>query len=93
MKNIFLLCLVLLLHPLVEAKIDRSTAVKYAFIRANPCPASKPHTKYSCPGFVVDHIKALACGGSDAVGNMQWQTLAAGKAKDKWERIGCSPVL
>jgi hypothetical protein len=38
---------------------------------------------------VVDHIQPLACGGADAPSNMQWQTKAEGKAKDKWERAGC----
>jgi hypothetical protein len=41
------------------------------------------------PGYVIDHIKPLACGGLDAPSNMQWQTIAAAKAKDKVERIGC----
>src|SRR5690242_9399789 len=40
-------------------------------------------------GHVVDHIVPLACGGADAPSNMQWQTIADGKAKDKWERRGC----
>jgi hypothetical protein len=35
---------------------------------------------------VVDHVKPLECGGADAPGNMQWQTVAAGKAKDETER-------
>jgi hypothetical protein len=39
----------------------------------------------ACPGFVVDHIKPLKRGGADAPGNMQWQTTAAAKAKDKIE--------
>jgi hypothetical protein len=38
---------------------------------------------------VIDHVKPLACGGADAPSNMQWQTAAAGKAKDAWERKGC----
>lgn len=38
---------------------------------------------------VTDHVKALACGGEDAPSNMAWQTVAEGKAKDKWERKGC----
>jgi hypothetical protein len=42
------------------------------------------------PGHVVDHIIPLACGGADAPSNMQWQTIAEGKAKDKWERKGCN---
>jgi hypothetical protein len=38
---------------------------------------------------VIDHIKPLACGEPDVPSNMQWQTIAEGKAKDKVERIGC----
>lgn len=41
-------------------------------------------------GYVIDHIIPLACGGADAPSNMQWQTIAQGKAKDRWERKGCS---
>jgi hypothetical protein len=40
-------------------------------------------------GYVIDHVKPLACGGADAPSNMQWQTVAEGKAKDKTERVGC----
>ncbi|MDD8018261.1 MAG: HNH endonuclease signature motif containing protein [Bacteroidota bacterium] len=42
-----------------------------------------PHGR---PGYVVDHIVPLANGGSDSPSNMQWQTKADAKAKDKWER-------
>jgi hypothetical protein len=35
---------------------------------------------------VIDHVKPLATGGADAPSNMQWQTKADAKAKDKWER-------
>jgi hypothetical protein len=38
---------------------------------------------------VIDHIKPLSCSGADNPGNMQWQTVADAKAKDKWERKGC----
>jgi len=41
------------------------------------------------PGYVIDHVRPLACGGADAPSNMQWQTSAAAKAKDKVERKGC----
>jgi len=41
------------------------------------------------PGCVVDHIIPLACGGADAPSNMQWQTVAEAKAKDKTERFAC----
>lgn len=66
----------------------RSVAAKRAFRRQHPCPA----TGYStgpCPGYVIDHIKPLACGGPDAPDNMQWQTVPDGKAKDAVERRNC----
>jgi hypothetical protein len=34
---------------------------------------------------VIDHVQALKHGGADAPSNMQWQTVAAAKAKDKIE--------
>lgn len=41
------------------------------------------------PGYVIDHIIPLACGGPDIPLNMQWQSAADAKAKDKIERKGC----
>jgi len=35
------------------------------------------------------HIKPLACGGPDAVWNLQWQTIRDATAKDRWERRVC----
>jgi hypothetical protein len=51
--------------------------------------SSMGHTTGACPGYRKDHTKALACGGPDAVSNMQWQTVADAKAKDRWERRVC----
>ncbi len=42
-----------------------------------------------CPDYVIDHINPLACGGADDPSNLQWQTKAEAKSKDKWERKGC----
>ena len=43
----------------------------------------------ACPGHTIDHVKALACGGSDTPENMQYQMNEEAKEKDRWERIGC----
>jgi len=69
----------------------RSEAQKNLFKSLRPCP-STGESGGPCPGYVVDHIKPLACGGADDPRNMQWQTTAAGKAKDQWERSGCLPA-
>lgn len=67
-----------------NGKIKRSAAAKDAFKRSQPCP-SNGKTSGSCPGYVIDHVKPLECGGADDPSNMQWQTVADGKAKDKTE--------
>ena len=70
------------------ARIKRDHKAVAEFKRSSPCPSTgKP--RGACPGWVVDHRTALACGGSDAPANMQWQTVAEAKAKDKWERRDC----
>lgn len=71
-----------------DARIKRSQSAKVEFKLANPCPANGAR-KGPCKGYVIDHINPLACGGADAAFNMQWQTIAEGKEKDKWERKAC----
>ena len=60
------------------------------FRAANPCPATGL-TQGVCKGYVIDRIIPPVCGGAEDPANMQWQTIAAAKAKNKWERIGCRP--
>lgn len=64
--------------------IARSSKAKGEFMRRHPCP-STGKTYGTCPGYVVDHIIPLGKGGSDSSSNMQWQTKASAKAKDKYE--------
>ena len=56
----------------------RSYKVKHKF----DVQQGYPHGR---KGYVVDHICALAQGGIDAPTNMQYQTLAESKVKDKIE--------
>ena len=67
-----------------RGKIQRSAVAKRAFRKSNPCP-STGRTSGACSGYVIDHVKALKRGGLDEPGNMQWQTTAAAKAKDRIE--------
>ncbi len=67
-----------------NGRIKRDPAARRQFQRQNPCPATGK-TSGACPGYVVDHIVALKRGGADAPENMQWQTIADAKAKDKIE--------
>ena len=65
-----------------HGRIVRSDKAKDAFERATGYPHGRP-------GYVIDHIVPLACGGPDLPSNMQWQTAAQAKTKDKTERAGC----
>ncbi|HKC79749.1 MAG TPA: DUF3761 domain-containing protein [Gemmatimonadaceae bacterium] len=65
-----------------RGRIQRSAAARHAFARQTGYPNGRP-------GYVIDHIIPLACGGADTPANMQWQTIAEGKAKDRTERANC----
>ncbi len=62
--------------------IVRNESAKHRFMVQTGFPHGRP-------GYVVDHIVPLACGGADEPSNMQWQTAAEARSKDKVERRGC----
>ena len=69
------------------AKHPRSHAAIAEFKRLHPCPATSER-RGKCPGYIIDHPHAICVGGPDTSGNMRWMTVAAAKAKDRWE---CKP--
>lgn len=71
-----------------ESKTERSAAVVLEFKRHNPCPSTGLR-RGKCPGYVVDHVRPLCAGGPDDRANMQWQTVAAAKVKDREEVREC----
>lgn len=71
-----------------NAERHRSEKANSLFKQMHPCP-STGRVKGSCPGYIIDHIIPLACDGADDPQNMQWQTKADAKLKDKWERRDC----
>ena len=73
----------------LAAREHRSREVTREFQREHPCPSTGLRTG-ACPGYRKDHIRPLACGGPDAVWNMEWQTIAEAKAKDRWETKACA---
>jgi hypothetical protein len=76
-----------------EALVEATGGIfgPHAEIKAKPAASGlvdqRAHELYphGRPGYVVDHIIPLKRGGADAPWNMQWQTIAAGKAKDATE--------
>jgi hypothetical protein len=71
--------IILLLMSFSSYSACRSESVKHKFDVTNGFPHGRT-------GYVVDHICALELGGLDTVTNMQYQTIADGKVKDKVER-------
>lgn len=72
----------------VQATTQRNGSAVREFKRVNPCPVTGK-AKGPCPGYVIDHIKPLACNGADTPANMQWQTRQEALEKDRWERKSC----
>jgi hypothetical protein len=62
----------------------RSSAAKQAFQQRSPCPSTGKRSG-KCLGDVLDHVVPLKRGGRDESFNMQWQTVADAKVKDRTE--------
>lgn len=69
---------------------ERSRGLRAEFQRLHPCPANGKAVG-ACPGWEVDHIEALICGGKDELRNLQWLTVATHKEKTRVEVKLCRP--
>ncbi len=85
---------------LALALTGRSPAVRAAFIRSHPPPEScAVYVKRGARFFLysrsgacdVDHVCPLACGGRDAVDNMQWLDAKTNRAKGA-DCSACEPT-
>lgn len=65
--------------------IVRSQAVVNAFKKHHPCPATGKASG-ACPGWQINHVIPLACGGCDSVSNMDWMPTKIKTCKEDWCR-------
>jgi 5-methylcytosine-specific restriction endonuclease McrA len=72
--------------------LPRSKAARAEFQRLHPCPATGAK-RGACPGWQVDHVIPLKCGGADAPVNMQWLTVHDHALKTKREARLCRPAI
>ncbi len=84
MKNLkkFTTLLSIAVFSTIVQALPRDATQKAAFRKENPCP-STGEKKGACPGFEVDHKKALMNRGKDKPENMQWLSKEEHKEKTK----------
>ena len=68
--------------------LPRDAAQKHAFRKQNPCPSTGT-IRGPCPGWQIDHTRALMNGGKDRPANMQWLADEHHKAKTKTDIASC----
>jgi hypothetical protein len=66
----------------LSPRAERSAAAREAFERQTGYANGRP-------GYLVEYIVPLSCGGTDTPGNMQWLTLAEARRKNKLDSARC----
>lgn len=77
--------------------IIRRTDVTSAFRKIHQCPSTGLYNG-ACPGWAMNHVIPLACGGCDAVSNLQWlpndiKSSSSPHAIDRFERSINAPAV
>jgi hypothetical protein len=85
MQFVLLILSLMLTTTYAKALTKRSQSAKVTFKHQHP---SYRFTQRTLQG-LRDRPYRSDCLGADEPSNMQWQTVADAKAKDKWERKGC----
>jgi hypothetical protein len=67
-----------------HGRIARDPRARNEFKRTHPCP-STGKTSGACKGYIIDHVQPLKRGGADSASNMQWQSEADARSKDRVE--------
>ena len=73
----------------IEDEPQADTRQKELFVKKYACPVNGKHTE-SCPGWVVNYVKPLCAGGVDRITNLQWQTVATAKRKEREAQKLCA---
>ncbi len=89
MKKTLVVLALLVSFPAMGYVTNRDPHQRVAFMKQHPCPKTGK-TYGACKGFVVDHVIPLCAGGPDLPSNMQWQTRAQARVKDRQERKQCA---
>lgn len=71
-----------------QQKPQRNPKARRSFHYSNPCPSTGKNSG-ACPGFEVDHIRPLKCGGKDSPENMQWLSKDQHKKKTASQAAIC----
>lgn len=83
-----LVIVLLVLTATCAAALPRDKTERDRFVRDHPCPANGA-TRGPCPGYEVDHKKALMNGGEDKPRNMEWQKKSDHKEKTRQDVHEC----
>ncbi len=71
-----------------EAQADAARQ-RALFVGKYACPVTGKHSE-ACPGWVVNYVKPLCAGGVDRQSNLQWQTVATAKRKEREAQKMCA---